>query len=365
MAFTVSPGIVTREIDLTAIVPEVGSTTGGFVGSFEWGPCNDVTLLSSEDELVSTFNEPTSHTYRYWFTAANFLQYGNALNVVRIANSTAKNATDDATNSVFIANNTDYYETYDTTLGGSASNDYGTWVAKYAGDLGNSLKVSVCGADKPSAALTGTVTVGAGSSEEHTITGVGTTFTTEVGVGDVIQCNSNNYLVTAVTNTTQITVKGSGGTAQGAGNTMTRLVRSAFKTDVTIGTVTVAAGNTAVTGTNTLFTKQVNVGDIITFAGGEQAVVNSVTSDTALVLRTAVSNAVTTGTFTSSTNWTTLANVVPFGGFKGGGIEYAANNITAGKITSAMSRLYPSGTNTINWVRHAGGETLVTDTMPT
>ena len=73
----------------------------------------------------------------------------------------------------------------------------------------------------------------------------------------------------------------------------------------------------------------------------------------------------TTGTFTSGTNWTTLANVVPFGGFKGGGVEYAANNMSAGKITSVMSRLYPSGTNTINWVRHAGGETLVTATMTT
>lgn len=80
---------------------------------------------------------------------------------------------------------------------------------------------------------------------------------------------------------------------------------------------------------------------------------------------TEMTGTATTGTFTSSTNWTTLANVVPFGGFKGGGIEYADNNMSAGKITSVMSRLYPSGTNTINWARHAGGETLVTATMTT
>ena len=80
---------------------------------------------------------------------------------------------------------------------------------------------------------------------------------------------------------------------------------------------------------------------------------------------TEMTGTATTGTFTSSTNWTTLANVVPFGGFKGGGVEYAANNISGGKITSAMSRLYPSGTNTINWVRHGGGEALVTATMTT
>ena len=80
---------------------------------------------------------------------------------------------------------------------------------------------------------------------------------------------------------------------------------------------------------------------------------------------TEMTGTATTGTFTSGTNWTTLANVVPFGGFKGGGVEYAANNMSAGKITSVMSRLYPSGTNTINWARHAGGETLVTATMTT
>ena len=72
-----------------------------------------------------------------------------------------------------------------------------------------------------------------------------------------------------------------------------------------------------------------------------------------------------TGTFTSSNNWTTLANVVPFGGFKGAGVQYEATGMSAGKITSAMTRLWPSGTNTINWSRHAGGETLVSATLTT
>ena len=72
-----------------------------------------------------------------------------------------------------------------------------------------------------------------------------------------------------------------------------------------------------------------------------------------------------TGSFTSATNWTTLANVVPFGGFKAGGIQYESTGMSAGKITSAMTRLYPSETNKINWVRHAGGDTLVSTTLTT
>jgi hypothetical protein len=70
------------------------------------------------------------------------------------------------------------------------------------------------------------------------------------------------------------------------------------------------------------------------------------------------------GSFTSSTNWTTLANVVPYGGYRGGGVQYTSN-ANAGKITSAMTRIYPSETNTINWVRHAGGDTLVNTKMTT
>ena len=118
MAFTVSPGIVTREIDLTAIVPEVGSTTGGVVGSFRWGPISEVSLVTSEDDLVSRFHKPDSETYSYFFTAANFLSYGNALNVVRVANTEAKNATDDSANAVLIEKADKYYETYDPNFGG-------------------------------------------------------------------------------------------------------------------------------------------------------------------------------------------------------------------------------------------------------
>ena len=298
MAFTVSPGIVTREIDLTAIVPEVGSTTGGVVGSFRWGPISEVSLVTSEDDLVSRFHKPDSETYSYFFTAANFLSYGNALNVVRVVNSSAKNATDDSANAVLIANTDQYYETYDTNFGGSTSSDFGTWAAKYAGSLGNSIKVSICGADKPSAALTGTVTVAAENAGAHTITGVGTTFTTEVGVGDVVAVEANNYIVTAIANTTQMTVAGDSAAAQSAGSSATRLVRSAFETTSCIGTVTVAAGNTALSGTNTKFQSQVNVGDTIVIGGAEEVKVKTITSDTAIVLDSPTSNAASANTFT-------------------------------------------------------------------
>ena len=42
MAFQVSPGVQVSEIDLTNVVPAVSSTVGGFAGTFQWGPVDEV-----------------------------------------------------------------------------------------------------------------------------------------------------------------------------------------------------------------------------------------------------------------------------------------------------------------------------------
>ena len=41
MAFQVSPGVNTSEIDLTNVVVAAGTSTGGFAGRFRWGPIED------------------------------------------------------------------------------------------------------------------------------------------------------------------------------------------------------------------------------------------------------------------------------------------------------------------------------------
>ena len=77
MAFQISPGVNTSEIDLTTVVPGVSSVDAGFSGAFRWGPINEVTLIDSEDLLVQRFQKPDANTYASFFTAANFLQYSN------------------------------------------------------------------------------------------------------------------------------------------------------------------------------------------------------------------------------------------------------------------------------------------------
>ena len=52
MAFQVSPGVLVQEKDLTRIIPAVSTSTGAFAGVFRRGPVDEVTTISSEQELV-------------------------------------------------------------------------------------------------------------------------------------------------------------------------------------------------------------------------------------------------------------------------------------------------------------------------
>lgn len=147
MAFQVSPGVNVSEIDLTTVVPAVSTSVGAVAGLFKWGPVGKRTLISSETELVDKFGKPTNHNPETFYTAANFLAYGNALYVVRAANTTnfangvisALANTGSVTNAqVFTVKSEDDYDNIvfnDTDV---------LYVARCPGDLGNSLKISVC-----------------------------------------------------------------------------------------------------------------------------------------------------------------------------------------------------------------------------
>jgi len=138
MAFQVSPGVNISEVDLTAGVQTVSLSAGAFVGPFQWGPAFEVTNIASEADLVNTFGKPDTDTFKYWFSAAAFLAYSNQLKVVRAVTGDALNASDSG-GGVLVKNQTDYEVTFPT-----GANTYGFAIAKYPGDLGNSLKVSVC-----------------------------------------------------------------------------------------------------------------------------------------------------------------------------------------------------------------------------
>jgi len=144
MAFQLSPGVVTTEIDLTTVIPAVSTTNGGFVGDFSWGPANTVITVDSENTLASFFGKPDNTSFISFFTAASFLAYGNNLRLVRAINSSSKNATANGTG-LLIENNDQWFNNYRATTtsntGWGNTNFIGV-AARYAGTLGNSIKVA-------------------------------------------------------------------------------------------------------------------------------------------------------------------------------------------------------------------------------
>ena len=140
MPFQVSPGVNVSEIDLTTTVPAVATTTGAIAAGFQWGPVEDPVLVSSQTELIDRFSKPSNNYFEGFFTASNFLSYGNALYVTRGVSNAAYNAiTNDYGDNTTQIKNAD---AYDVAATGAASNT--EFIAKYPGALGNSLKISVC-----------------------------------------------------------------------------------------------------------------------------------------------------------------------------------------------------------------------------
>lgn len=140
-----SPAVVVREIDLTGGVPNVQSTTGAFVGNFRWGPVDQRTAIANEAELVSSFAAPSDSNSVDFLSANQFLRYSSSLQVVRAVDSSAKNACI-ATATAPTVKNSDDFDGQKSTLASTH-----TFIAKYPGDLGNSLLVSVCPADSANA----------------------------------------------------------------------------------------------------------------------------------------------------------------------------------------------------------------------
>lgn len=140
MAFQLSPGVVTSEVDLTTVVPSAGTTTGAFAGVFQWGPAELANQVENEIRLVEVFGKPDTNTAVSFFTCANFLNYGNDLRVVRAVSDTNTRTSTASGNSTFLIKNEDQYF---TTYYSSNTTTAGAWAARYPGALGNSLKVSV------------------------------------------------------------------------------------------------------------------------------------------------------------------------------------------------------------------------------
>ena len=70
MAFQVSPGVLVTEKDLTNVIPAVSTSTSaiGIVITAEKGLIDEITTISSENELVEIFGKPNSSNFEEFFT---------------------------------------------------------------------------------------------------------------------------------------------------------------------------------------------------------------------------------------------------------------------------------------------------------
>ena len=188
MAFQLSPGINVSEIDLTTVVPAVATTEGASVGVFRWGPTNERILVTSQVELASRFGKPytdysntgtvTWTNHESFFTAANFLDYSDALFVTRVVSDSAAKSAD-------------------------ASN---VFQAKYEGKIADSILVSYAGSDGFfNNEGIGVVNL-APSADTGTITYQTTANTSVVTAQFADKLNNNNKLVV---NGQELTITGS------------------------------------------------------------------------------------------------------------------------------------------------------------
>lgn len=195
MTFSVSPGVYTREQDFTASAQAELSSNGSFAGKFTWGPVLKRTRISGEPEMVNRFGRPNDDSAVDFLTAASFLSFSSAIDIVRIGNSTdMKNAVTSGT-AVTILND----DTYDIDASTIAAIEF---IAKYPGTLGNSLAIATCtSAAEYQVALPGTFTFEtAPRSKVVSYTPAATeTLADYFNVGDFLVVDGVKYFVAAVT----------------------------------------------------------------------------------------------------------------------------------------------------------------------
>ena len=90
-----SPGVITREVDLTVgRADNVTLNVGAIAGPFAIGPVEEPILVTNETNLINVFGKPlsTDNQYEYWMAASSFLSYGGVLRVARIDGTTLNNS---------------------------------------------------------------------------------------------------------------------------------------------------------------------------------------------------------------------------------------------------------------------------------
>ena len=198
----VSPGVKTREVDLTVGgITAANAQVGAIAGPFQKGPVNYPIQINTEQDLVNTFGKPlsTDSQYEYWMSASSYLSYGGILRVIRTDDSYLNNAN----SGVSVASTTLKIKSYEDYINNNSSPTSWYYAAKNPGTWANSLKVCVIDAAADQRIAIGTfgmqvgygITVGVSTS----VSGVGTVTSSTGYLRGIVTKIGNQFVDVKVT----------------------------------------------------------------------------------------------------------------------------------------------------------------------
>ena len=79
----VSPGVFTRENDLSFLAQGIGEIGAAFVGPFKQGPAFVPTIIRTQSEFEDKFGKPDG-TYYTEYAVQNYLREAGVVTVVRV-----------------------------------------------------------------------------------------------------------------------------------------------------------------------------------------------------------------------------------------------------------------------------------------
>ena len=246
-----SPGIVVREVDLTAgRVDPTSDKIGAIVSPFAKGPVEEPILVGNEQELLANFGNPYAidKHYENWLTASSYLAYGGTLRVVRSDNTYLKNAfvgpAVGSASSIKIKSYEDYVNLgYDENIISGV-----IFAARNPGSWANGIKVAVIDG-KADQILSGLSTSAFTNFEEavsnregtlaasgvSTITGI---TTTTIALGQEIVADTDGVIAAGTT----VTAIGSGSVTLSAASLVSGITTTTFDFGTTVSKSSVAVG---------------------------------------------------------------------------------------------------------------------------
>ena len=313
----VSPGIKTREVDLTiGRTGAINDQVGAIAGPFEKGPVNAPILIGTESDLLKTFGKPlsTDAQYEYWLGASSYLSYGGILRVIRTDGDNLNNSNAGvgaASTTLKISSYEDYIDNQQTAT---------TWyyAAKNPGKWADNLKVCTIDAfadQTISGVATAGLSVGMGITQSivgRVIAGAGSTSSATGHLRGIITGVGASELYVKVSETVSGTTVSQIAYTEGGTYAFQTPTTSTVSTTVAVATTSGVLSEVFDVSITGIVTTGILLGDIVsgTSVAAGTTVVSIGTSSIFVDKTITAGIGTTTFTFTRSSTSSTVSNAI-------------------------------------------------------